>query len=277
VTRRRHSRPFACSLVAARRSSALSIARSPMAGTEQAEDVFEHYHHQGEGAFACAIKDIVAGSARGIAQVVSGHPLDTIKVRLQTQPLVSSTAAAAAAAESTHSIALKYGGPFDCIAKTFAEEGVRWWRSRDRLHMCTSTDSWLARSIDRRMCRCSASTREQHRRCLDAASTAPFCSSPTGNRSASSTWTRPVRHTCERHASLFAWLEIDRFVSAAIRPSSGRNDLMLKEWLQVGATTGGAAAFIEGPIDVAKSKMQVQYQLDAAHGADRVTFTRYKV
>jgi len=32
-----------------------------------------------------AFKDLSSGTFGGIAQVVSGHPLDTIKVRLQTQ------------------------------------------------------------------------------------------------------------------------------------------------------------------------------------------------
>ena len=32
-----------------------------------------------------AASDILAGTAAGIAQVAVGHPLDTLKVRLQTQ------------------------------------------------------------------------------------------------------------------------------------------------------------------------------------------------
>jgi len=54
------------------------------------------------------IKDILAGSIRGIAQVMVGHPLDTIKVRLQTQ---SATAP-------------RYNGVFHCFSATINEEGT---------------------------------------------------------------------------------------------------------------------------------------------------------
>lgn len=56
--------------------------------------------------FINAIKDIIAGSVRGVAQVVVGHPLDTIKVRLQTQ---------------THT---RFTGVIDCFWKTLTTEGV---------------------------------------------------------------------------------------------------------------------------------------------------------
>lgn len=49
------------------------------------------------------VKDIVAGSIGGIGQCVSGHPLDTIKVRLQTSD--------------------KYKGTLDCFQTTVKEEG----------------------------------------------------------------------------------------------------------------------------------------------------------
>jgi hypothetical protein len=32
------------------------------------------------------LRDLVAGTAGGVAQTLSGHPLDTLKVRLQTMP-----------------------------------------------------------------------------------------------------------------------------------------------------------------------------------------------
>lgn len=35
--------------------------------------------------------DIIAGSARGVAQIIVGHPLDTLKVRLQTQNILVSS------------------------------------------------------------------------------------------------------------------------------------------------------------------------------------------
>lgn len=55
--------------------------------------------------FIIAIKDFIAGSVGGVAQCLSGHPLDTLKVRLQTQPD-------------------KYKGTLDCTKKTIADEGV---------------------------------------------------------------------------------------------------------------------------------------------------------
>mmetsp|Transcript_2141 Transcript_2141/g.5020 ORF Transcript_2141/g.5020 Transcript_2141/m.5020 type:complete len:157 (+) Transcript_2141:93-563(+) len=36
-----------------------------------------------ESPFRIGLKDIIAGSARGVAQVFVGHPLDTVKVRMQ--------------------------------------------------------------------------------------------------------------------------------------------------------------------------------------------------
>ncbi|EGC38719.1 hypothetical protein DICPUDRAFT_75670 [Dictyostelium purpureum] len=54
-----------------------------------------------------ALKDIVAGSVGGIGQVFTGHPLDTIKVRLQTQPVGNPI----------------YSGTMDCLRKTIQQEG----------------------------------------------------------------------------------------------------------------------------------------------------------
>jgi len=65
--------------------------------------------HNKESPFVIAVKDIIAGSLGGVAQCLSGHPLDTIKVRLQTQP--------------TNVPVLKYNGTLDCAKKTIAEEG----------------------------------------------------------------------------------------------------------------------------------------------------------
>lgn len=56
-----------------------------------------------------ATKDIIAGSIRGVAQLMAGHPLDTVKVRLQTQS----------------SAVQKYSGLWDCFFTTLKEEGVR--------------------------------------------------------------------------------------------------------------------------------------------------------
>ncbi|KAF9580335.1 hypothetical protein BGW38_003061, partial [Lunasporangiospora selenospora] len=50
--------------------------------------------------------DVVAGTVGGWAQVISGHPFDTLKVRLQTQPNPP-----------------KYHGAMDCLRVTLKEEG----------------------------------------------------------------------------------------------------------------------------------------------------------
>eukprot|EP00611_Tribonema_gayanum_P019248 TRINITY_DN3290_c0_g1_i1.p1 TRINITY_DN3290_c0_g1~~TRINITY_DN3290_c0_g1_i1.p1 ORF type:complete len:158 (+),score=27.36 TRINITY_DN3290_c0_g1_i1:57-530(+) len=62
----------------------------------------------GGGDSGSAIKDILSGTVAGIAQVVAGHPLDTIKVRLQTQ-------------SSTNP---EFSGMGDCIRKTIQREGL---------------------------------------------------------------------------------------------------------------------------------------------------------
>lgn len=61
---------------------------------------------QQESTLSIALKDIVAGSIGGVAQVLSGHPLDTVKVRLQTQSDI-------------------YKGTVDCLSRTLKEEGVK--------------------------------------------------------------------------------------------------------------------------------------------------------
>ncbi|KAI8844948.1 mitochondrial carrier domain-containing protein [Chytridium lagenaria] len=51
-------------------------------------------------------KDFIAGSFAGMAQVAIGHPLDTVKVRLQLEG------------------SSKFKGPLDCIMKTVKYEGI---------------------------------------------------------------------------------------------------------------------------------------------------------
>jgi len=58
-------------------------------------------------------KSFVAGGFGGICVVLSGHPFDTVKVRLQTQPLPAPGQAA------------MYSGAMDCVKKTIAKEGPR--------------------------------------------------------------------------------------------------------------------------------------------------------
>ncbi|XP_028397785.1 mitochondrial carnitine/acylcarnitine carrier protein-like [Dendronephthya gigantea] len=60
-----------------------------------------------------ALKNFLAGGVGGIALVFAGHPLDTIKVRLQTQPKV-------APGELP-----QFAGTLDCAKKTVVKEGFR--------------------------------------------------------------------------------------------------------------------------------------------------------
>jgi len=58
-------------------------------------------------------KEFIAGGAGGVCAVVSGHPLDTIKVRLQTMP---------PALPGQQQL---YTGTFDCLRKTVSNEGFK--------------------------------------------------------------------------------------------------------------------------------------------------------
>ncbi|XP_075216750.1 congested-like trachea protein [Lycorma delicatula] len=62
---------------------------------------------------ASPIKYFISGGFGGICTVVSGHPLDTIKVRLQTMP------------RPEPGKPPLYTGTYDCARKTIAKEGVR--------------------------------------------------------------------------------------------------------------------------------------------------------
>eukprot|EP00794_Sanderia_malayensis_P006983 gene6983-7768_t len=59
------------------------------------------------------VKHFIAGGGGGMSLVFAGHPLDTIKVRLQTQPI------------PTAGQAPQFNGLFDCAKKTIRNEGVR--------------------------------------------------------------------------------------------------------------------------------------------------------
>lgn len=58
-------------------------------------------------------KDLTAGTMGGVAQLLVGHPFDTIKVKLQSQPPASS------------GVPLKYAGAIDAVKQTLASEGPR--------------------------------------------------------------------------------------------------------------------------------------------------------
>ncbi|XP_073888277.1 mitochondrial carnitine/acylcarnitine carrier protein isoform X3 [Macaca fascicularis] len=59
------------------------------------------------------LKNLLAGGFGGVCLVFVGHPLDTVKVRLQTQP------------PSLPGQPPMYSGTFDCFRKTLFREGIR--------------------------------------------------------------------------------------------------------------------------------------------------------
>ncbi|KAI1900016.1 hypothetical protein AGOR_G00067870 [Albula goreensis] len=68
--------------------------------------------HTEPGQRISPVKNFVAGGVGGACLLFTGHPLDTIKVRLQTQPRAS-----------CHQSVL-YTGTYDCLRKTLSKEGV---------------------------------------------------------------------------------------------------------------------------------------------------------
>ncbi|XP_041092945.1 mitochondrial carnitine/acylcarnitine carrier protein-like isoform X2 [Polyodon spathula] len=59
------------------------------------------------------VKNFFAGGVGGVCLILAGHPLDTIKVRLQIQP------------KAAPNQAVLYSGTIDCFRKTVAREGLR--------------------------------------------------------------------------------------------------------------------------------------------------------
>lgn len=59
------------------------------------------------------IKYFLSGGFGGVCTVLAGHPMDTIKVRLQTMPIPKAGEPAL------------YGGTWDCFSKTIQKEGFR--------------------------------------------------------------------------------------------------------------------------------------------------------
>ncbi|KAM3617681.1 uncharacterized protein V6R79_009580 [Siganus canaliculatus] len=66
----------------------------------------------GEERRVSPLKNFVAGGVAGACLLLAGHPLDTIKVRLQTQPKASCARV------------VVYSGTYDCFRKTVSKEGV---------------------------------------------------------------------------------------------------------------------------------------------------------
>jgi len=72
-------------------------------------DLQETTNASDASSLSLAIKDFLAGCVGGVAQIVAGHPFDTLKVRLQTQEPGQT----------------RFKGPIDCLLKTVREEGVK--------------------------------------------------------------------------------------------------------------------------------------------------------
>uniref|UniRef100_A0A3Q1FBL1 Mitochondrial carnitine/acylcarnitine carrier protein-like n=1 Tax=Acanthochromis polyacanthus TaxID=80966 RepID=A0A3Q1FBL1_9TELE len=64
----------------------------------------------GENIRVSPLKNFVAGGFGGACLLLAGHPLDTIKVRLQTQPKAAQY--------------VLYTGTYDCLRKTVSKEGI---------------------------------------------------------------------------------------------------------------------------------------------------------
>ena len=146
------------------------------------------------------VKDIMGGAGGGVAIVLTGYPLDTLKVRLQTAPPGQFT------------------GFFDAFSKTLKNEGLfGFWKG--------------------------------------AAS--------------------PLVGVAARHGSLFfGYGHAVRYFRERDRLRPGELLPIYKVWIS-GAVAGFTASFVEGPVDLVKSKMQIQYK---GRGGVRDTFrTAYDI
>lgn len=68
-------------------------------------------------------RDLGAGTVGGAAQLVVGHPFDTIKVKLQSQPTPPPGQPP------------KFAGAIDAVKQTLAAEGPRGLYNRDRISL----------------------------------------------------------------------------------------------------------------------------------------------
>lgn len=133
--------------------------------------------------------DFVAGCVGGVVQVLTGHPLDTLKVRLQTQS----------------ASAPQFAGMMDCARQTLASEGV----------------AGLYKGMS-----------------------------------------SPLVGVSLINAVLF----LDYGLSQAVlrSPEDGDGPLPMRKVFVSGMLAGAGVALVEGPFDLFKSKMQVQYAGDGS-------------
>eukprot|EP01089_Gocevia_fonbrunei_P020014 TRINITY_DN728_c0_g1_i2.p1 TRINITY_DN728_c0_g1~~TRINITY_DN728_c0_g1_i2.p1 ORF type:complete len:293 (-),score=70.07 TRINITY_DN728_c0_g1_i2:18-896(-) len=138
---------------------------------------------QETSAFVNQLKDFAAGAAGGIALVLAGHPLDTLKVRLQT---------------SGQDGGPKFNGLMDACTKTLKNEGI----------------GGFYKGI-----------------------------------------ASPLVGVAAMNATLFwAWN-----VSRNLVKTSEDEVLSIPKLFVAGFMTGFAVSFVESPVDLIKSKMQIQY------------------
>jgi len=150
-----------------------------------------------DNAVTKGLKDFLAGSVGGVAQVFSGHPFDTIKVRLQTQAIGPG-------------ITPKYSGMMDCFGKTFKEEGL----------------SGLYKGV-----------------------------------------TSPLIGVALLNAVMF--FAYGQAKSLFKQDKNGM--LSITDTIAAGSLTGLALAFVEGPVDLFKVKMQIQYKTASATAGPKYT------
>jgi solute carrier family 25 carnitine/acylcarnitine transporter 20/29 len=70
-------------------------------------------HEEGSRMSEAVVKDLTAGTFAGVAQLLVGHPFDTIKVKLQSQPA------------PLPGQAPKFRGAIDAVKQTIAAEGPK--------------------------------------------------------------------------------------------------------------------------------------------------------
>lgn len=68
--------------------------------------------------------DFLAGCFGGAAGVLIGHPLDTVKVKLQTQGMIRNIHGSSNASPSSPPKSIVYRGTLHCLMSTYQQEKV---------------------------------------------------------------------------------------------------------------------------------------------------------
>lgn len=77
------------------------------------EDTHQSKSSSSSSNLVTSCKQFAAGGVGGVCLILAGHPMDTIKVRIQTMPTPKPGERP------------QYRGMMDCVAKTLRHEGVR--------------------------------------------------------------------------------------------------------------------------------------------------------